>query len=132
MTVASGWLPVVAVASGSAVGALLRWQAGLWLNAPAMRWLGFPLGTLIVNGVGGLLIGVAMVHFERSPDELWRLLVITGLLGGLTTFSSFSAESLMLLQRGAWLMALAHTVAHVIGSLLCAALGFGLARLLTD
>ena len=63
-----------AVALGSAVGALLRWGAGLALNG---LWAGFPLGTLLVNAVGGLLIGVAMVWFARSPDELLRLLLVT-------------------------------------------------------
>ena len=80
------------------LGALARWGAGLWLNA---RWAGFPLGTLFVNCVGGLLIGMALAWFERSPNELLRLLLVTGFLGGLTTFSAFSAESLLLLQRGA-------------------------------
>ena len=77
---------VLAVAAGSAVGALARWGAGLWLNA---RWAGFPLGTLAVNCVGGLLIGLALAWFERSPDELLRLLLVTGFLGGLTTFSAY-------------------------------------------
>lgn len=112
-----------AVAAGSAAGGLLRWQIGLWLNA---RWAGFPLGTLAVNCVGGFLIGMALAWFERSPDELLRLLLVTGFLGGLTTFSSFSAESLLLLQRGHWALALGHTLAHVAGALACAALGFAL------
>ena len=110
-----------AVAFGAVVGALLRWRAGLWLNA---RWAGFPLGTLAVNCAGGLLIGMALMAFERMPSEWWRLLLVTGFLGGLTTFSSFSAESLVLLQRGAGWMAMAHTAAHVLGSLACAALGY--------
>jgi CrcB protein len=119
------WLHIVAVASGAALGALLRWLAGLWLNA---SWSGFPLGTLLVNGAGGLLIGVALAWFERSPNELLRLLLVTGFLGGLTTFSAFSAESLLLLQRGQWLMGLLHTGAHVLGALACAALGFRVAE----
>jgi CrcB protein len=117
------WLQVLAVAAGAAVGALARWGAGLWLNA---RWAGFPLGTLFVNAVGGLLIGVALAWFERSPNEMLRLLVVTGFLGGLTTFSSFSAESLLLLQRGQWGMAAGHSLAHLLGALACAALGFKL------
>ena len=95
--------------------------AGLWLNA---HWAGFPLGTLFVNCVGGLLIGVALVWFERTPNELLRLLLVTGFLGGLTTFSAFSVESLILLQRGELGLALGHTLAHVVGALACAALGF--------
>jgi len=116
-----------AVALGAAIGALLRWGAGLALNS---LWAGFPLGTLLVNALGGLLIGVAMVWFSRSPDELTRLLLVTGLLGGFTTFSSFSAESLGLLQRGDWGLALLHSAAHLLGALACTALGFALARAL--
>ncbi len=114
---------VLAVAAGSAVGALARWATGLWLNA---RWAGFPLGTLAVNCIGGLLIGMALAWFERSPNELLRLLLVTGFLGGLTTFSAFSAESLLMLQRGQWGLAVGHTLAHVAGALACAALGFKL------
>ncbi len=110
-----------AVAFGAVVGALLRWRTGLWLNG---RWAGFPLGTLAVNCAGALLIGMALMAFERMHNEWWRLLLVTGFLGGLTTFSSFSAESLVLLQRGAGWMALAHTAAHVLGSLACAAIGY--------
>ena len=114
-----------AVALGAAVGALLRWLAGMALNG---LWPGFPLGTLLVNCLGGALIGVAMVWFSRSPDELLRLLLVTGLLGGFTTFSSFSAESLGLVQRGDFGLALLHSAAHLLGALACTALGYGLAR----
>lgn len=114
-------LQVAAVAGGATVGALARWAAGLWLNA---RWAGFPLGTLLVNAVGGLLIGMALAWFERRPDELLRLLLVTGFLGGLTTFSAYSAESLLMLQRGHFALAAGHTLAHVLGALACAALGF--------
>jgi fluoride exporter len=117
----------IAVGAGAAFGGLLRWGAGLWLNA---RWAGFPLGTLAVNCVGGLLIGVAMAWFERRPDELWRTLWVTGVLGGLTTFSAFSVESLQLLQRGQWALAGGHTLAHVLGALGCAALGYRAAQAL--
>lgn len=114
-----------AVALGAAVGGLLRWFAGMALNG---LWLGFPLGTLLVNCLGGALIGVAMVWFSRSPDELLRLLLVTGLLGGFTTFSSFSAESLGLVQRGDLGLALLHSAAHLLGALACTAMGYGLAR----
>jgi CrcB protein len=114
-----------AVAIGSALGALARWGAGMALNH---TWPGFPFGTLLVNCVGGLLIGMAMVWFQRSPDELWRLFLVTGFLGGFTTFSSFSAESLGLLQRGDYGWALAHASAHVFGALACTAIGYALAR----
>ncbi|MFG6433375.1 fluoride efflux transporter CrcB [Roseateles sp. LYH14W] len=110
----------LAVSLGAALGALTRWQAGLLFNA---RWAGFPLGTLLVNVVGGLLIGMALAWFGRQPNELLKLLLVTGFLGGLTTFSAFSGESLALLQRGDFGLALAHTLAHVVGSLAAAALG---------
>jgi CrcB protein len=118
-------LQVAAVAVGASAGALARWSAGLWLNA---RWSGFPLGTLFVNVVGGLLIGMALEWFGRMPNEMARLLLVTGFLGGLTTFSSFSGESLALLQRGDFGLALAHTGGHVLGSLLAAAAGLALMR----
>lgn len=121
------WSQVALISLGASIGAVLRWLAGLWLNE---RWHGFPLGTLFVNCVGGLLIGVALAWFERSPDEMLRLLLVTGLLGGFTTFSAFSVESLVLLQRGEWLMAIGHTLGHVVGALVCAGVGFRLATLL--
>ena len=125
MSAALPWAHVLAVALGAAAGALARWFAGLWLNG---QWAGFPLGTLLVNCIGGLLIGAALAWFERSPDELLRLLLVTGFLGGHTTFSAFSGESLLLLQRGHFGLALGHTAAHLFGSLGFAALGHGLLR----
>ena len=119
------WLEIGAVSLGAVVGSLLRWGAGLWLNA---RWSGFPLGTLFVNCVGGLCIGAVLFWLEHSPNELLRLLLVTGLLGGFTTFSAFSAESLIMLQRGEVLLAMLHTLAHVVGALACAALGFRIAQ----
>ncbi len=127
MTSTLTWASVLAVSAGGVIGCLLRWLAGVWLNA---RWSGFPLGTLFVNCVGGLLIGAALFWFERSPNETMRLLVITGVLGGFTTFSSYSVESLIMLQRGELLLALAHTLVHVLGSLAAAAIGFRLAQLI--
>jgi CrcB protein len=112
------------VMAGAAAGALLRWLAGLWLNP---LWMVFPLGTLAVNAIGGVGIGVALAWFVQRPEqELLRLLLVTGVLGGFTTFSAFSAESLHLLQRGAAWTALAHTLAHVLSALACAALGWAL------
>jgi fluoride exporter len=119
------WLGIAAVSAGAAVGSLLRWAAGLWLNE---RWAGFPLGTLFVNCVGGLIIGALLCWLEQTPNELLRLLLVTGLLGGFTTFSAFSVESLIMLQRGQLLLALGHTLAHVIGALGCAAVGVRLAQ----
>lgn len=117
----------LAVAVGAALGALARWQVGVMFNT---RWVGFPLGTLLVNLVGGLLIGMAMEWFGRQPNELLKLLLVTGFLGGLTTFSAFSGESLALLKHGELGMALAHTLAHVAGSLLAAWVGMKLVQAL--
>ncbi|MEO8525495.1 MAG: fluoride efflux transporter CrcB [Caldimonas sp.] len=127
MTSTLTWAGVLSVSAGGVVGCLLRWLVGIWLNA---RWSGFPLGTLFVNCVGGLLIGAALFWFERSPNELMRLLIITGMLGGFTTFSSFSVESLIMVQRGEFLLAIAHTLGHVLGALASAAIGFRLAQLI--
>lgn len=121
------WAQVVAVSVGASGGALTRWGAGLWLNA---KWHGFPLGTLAVNLLGGFLIGMALEWFGRYPDDLLKLLLVTGFLGGLTTFSSFSGESLSLLQRGEFMLALAHSGAHVLGSLAAAAAGLKVMQVL--
>ncbi len=114
-----------AVASGAALGACLRWGLGLALNGiqPAL-----PLGTLAANLAGGLLAGAAMAWLVRHPElsPAWRLFLTTGFLGGLTTFSTFSAESLALLMRGEMLAAAAHSALHLIGSLAAAALGYRL------
>ena len=114
-----------AVGIGAVLGALLRWGAGILFNAV---WAGFPLGTLLVNASGGLLAGMAFVVFGRYPNEALRLLLVTGFLGGLTTFSTFSAESLSLLEKGRFDLAALHTTAHVLGALACAALGARLMR----
>ena len=121
------WPELAAVSGGAAAGGVLRWLAGLWLNE---RWAGFPLGTLFVNCAGGLLAGLALGWFERQPSELLRLLVVTGVLGGFTTFSAFSLESLQLVQRGQWPLAIGHALAHVAGALAAAALGLRLAQAL--
>ncbi len=128
MTAAFPWLQMLAVTAGGIVGCLGRWSIGLWLNP---RWSVFPLGTLAVNCVGGLLIGAALAWFERSPNELLRLLLVTGFLGGLTTFSSFAGESLTLLQRGEFGVAATHALAHNLGTLACAAVGFWSLRAVT-
>ena len=117
---------LVAVAIGAALGAWSRWALALWLNAGerAMPW-----GTLLANVAGGLLVGIAVAWFTRHPqlDPAWRLFAITGFLGALTTFSSFSIEALGMLQRGAFGLALAHTGLHLFGSLAAAAIGYRLA-----
>ena len=76
--------------------------------------------------VGGLLVGVALAVLERNPQELRRLLLVTGFLGGLTTFSAFSGKSLQLMMRGQWVWAVLHTLAHVWGALARAAMGWAL------
>ena len=107
----------IAVGLGAATGAWLRWGLGLWLN-PALPEL--PLGTLSANLAGGYLIGLAVAFFMQHPglSPEWRLLVITGFLGGLTTFSTFSAETVTLLLRGQYAWSLAIIAAHLGGSLL--------------
>ena len=107
---------VIAISLGAALGALLRWVLGLGLNQafPAL-----PLGTLLANLVGGYLIGLAMAVFAQMQDlpPEWRLFVITGFLGGLTTFSTFSAEVVAALQQGRLGWAAATISTHVLGSL---------------
>ena len=99
------------------MGALARWQLGLWLSQPGAL---MPWGTLAANLVGGLLVGVAVGALELRPElnPLWRLLLITGFLGGLTTFSTFSAEVVGFLVQDKLVVALVTTMAHVAGSLL--------------
>lgn len=126
----SAALPIgafLAVGGGAAIGAWLRWGIGIWLN---QRWPQLPPGTLLVNVVGGLLVGLVLAWFDAHPQgsPQLKLFLITGLLGGLTTFSSFSAESLALLSRHQYGWALLHTGGHVLGALLATACGFGLGR----
>jgi len=106
-----------AISVGAALGALLRWQLGLRLNSlfPAI-----PAGTLTANLVGGYLIGLAIGYFAQAPAIApeWRLLIITGFCGGLTTFSTFSAEVVTLLQSGRLALAAGAIALHVSGSLL--------------
>ena len=112
----------IAVGLGAAIGAWLRWGLGLWLN-PALPEL--PLGTLSANLVGGYLIGLAVAFFMQHPgiSPEWRLLIITGFLGGLTTFSTFSAETVTLFARGQYAWSMAIIAAHLGGSLLMTVLG---------
>ncbi|HCI52157.1 MAG TPA: fluoride efflux transporter CrcB [Gallionella sp.] len=112
----------LAIGLGAALGAWLRWGLGLWLN-PALPEL--PIGTLTANLIGGYLIGLAIAFFIQHPglSPEWRLLIITGFLGGLTTFSTFSAETVTLLLRGQYAWAAGIIAAHMGGSLLMTVLG---------
>ncbi|CAH1386092.1 fluoride efflux transporter CrcB [Candidatus Nitrotoga sp. M5] len=112
----------IAVGLGAAIGAWLRWGLGLWLN-PALPEL--VLGTLCANLIGGYLIGIAVAFLLQQPalPPEWRLFVITGFLGGLTTFSTFSAETVTLLARGQYAWSVAIIAAHLGGSLLMTVLG---------
>lgn len=119
-----------AVGAGAALGAWLRWWLGLRLN-PLFPTV--PLGTLAANLIGGLLVGVALAWFERNPTlpPAARLLVITGFMGGLTTFSTFSGEVVSLLMRGEYLWAAGTAGAHLAGSLLLTGLGIALVAAVT-
>ena len=112
----------VAIGVGATLGAWLRWGLGLWLNPLAGL---MPMGTLVANLLGGYLVGVAVAVFqmqvEVSPEM--RLFIITGFLGGLTTFSSFSAEVVALAQRAEYGWAMATIALHLFGSLLMTVLG---------
>lgn len=113
---------VLVISVGAAAGAVLRWLLGESLNA---LFPTIPLGTLSANLIGGYLIGVALAVFASNPDlsPEWRLLVITGFLGGLTTFSAFSAEVTTLLQQGRMLWAFVAIGLHVAGSLFMTLMG---------
>ena len=113
--------PVLAICIGASAGALARWGLGLWLTPGGL----IPWGTLAANLIGGYLIGVCIAAFQAVPqlDPVWRLLLITGFLGGLTTFSSFSAEVVEFLMAERYALALGTATAHVAGSLLMTVLG---------
>jgi CrcB protein len=118
------WKAVVAISIGASLGALLRWWLAMRLNGlfPAI-----PPGTLAANLIGGYIIGVAVAFFglyAQIPAE-WKLFVITGFCGGLTTFSTFSAELVTLLQQGRALWALAGAAVHLIGSVVATLAGIG-------
>lgn len=123
------WSGFVAVGVGAVLGAWLRWWLGIWFNSATPN---LPAGTLTANLVGGYLIGVAFQYFSTKnglPPEM-RLFVVTGFLGALTTFSSFSAEAVGLLSRGEYGWALAHTLSHLLGSLLATFAGIATLKVL--
>jgi len=113
---------LLSIALGAVAGAWLRWGLGLWLNTNAAR---LPWGTLAANLVGGYLIGVLLGVLSANPGwpEWLRLALITGFLGALTTFSSFSAETVALVQMGRPLAALGYAGISLLGSFALTAAG---------
>lgn len=107
--------PILAISLGASCGALLRWWLALQLND---LFPDLPPGTLVANLLGGYIIGVALAYLAAAPSisPEWRLLIITGFCGGLTTFSTYSAELVMLLQQGKVAMAAATALLHLVGS----------------
>jgi CrcB protein len=124
------YLSLLAICAGGAVGSVVRWLLGLRLNGIAPE---LPLGTLTANLIAGYLIGVAMAGFLRFPEipVEWRLFVVTGLLGGLSTFSTFSAEVTAHFQQGRLLWAAGEIAVHVGGSIVITALGISTVALIT-
>ena len=108
-------LPALAICLGACAGALARWGLSLWLNPGAL----VPWGTLAANLIGGYLVGVCVAVFQTLPqlDPAWRLLLVTGFLGALTTFSSFSAEVVGMLLQQRYVLALGTAALHLFGSL---------------
>jgi fluoride exporter len=122
---------IIAICIGASAGALARWQLGLWLNpvntssASQASVLSLPMGTLAANLIGGYLIGVCVAVFQAMPnlDPVWRLALVTGFLGALTTFSSFSAEVVSMLNQGRYSLALLTAGLHLFGSLALTIIG---------
>lgn len=120
-------LNVLSICLGASLGALARWRLGLWLSPGCL----LPWGTLVANLAGGYLIGLCVGVFQTLPhiDPVWRLALITGFLGALTTFSSFSSEVVAMLQQQRYLLALGTVALHLCGSLLMTVLGLQSAAL---
>lgn len=117
---------VFAICMGACVGALARWRLGLWLNHPGAF---MPWGTLAANLIGGYLVGLILAwahHADLAP--FWRLILVTGFLGALTTFSSFSAEVVEMALADRWGAALSTAALHLLGSLALTWLGIQTAR----
>ena len=121
----------IAVGLGAAIGAWARWGLSAWLNP---RFMLFPMGTFLANAVGGFLVGLAVAYFVERPElsPLWRLFAVTGFLGGLTTFSTYSAEVIGLIERNEMMWALAVATAHLLVSLLLTAAGIWIYRALAS
>ena len=120
-------LAVIAICIGASLGALARWGLGLWLNPVAL----LPMGTLAANLLGGYLVGICVAVFGALPqlDPVWRLALVTGFLGALTTFSSFSAEVVAMLMQQRYALALGTAALHLLGSLLLTIAGIKTASL---
>lgn len=114
-------ISVFAICAGACLGALARWGLGLWLSPGAI----IPYGTLAANLLGGYLVGICVGVFQAVPqlDPIWRLALITGFLGALTTFSSFSAEVVGMLGQQRYALATGTTALHLFGSLLLTVAG---------
>ena len=114
-------LTIIAICIGASLGALARWQLALWLNPNnlVVDSITMPWGTLAANLMGGYLVGVCVAVFQAMPDldPVWRLALVTGFLGALTTFSSFSAEVVNMLNQGRYALALLTAGLHLFGSL---------------
>ena len=117
----------IAVGLGAAIGAWLRLALSIWLNTKDAI---LPLGTFAANMIGGFLVGLAVAYFAKHTElsPVWKLFAITGFLGGLTTFSTYSAEVVSLLERGDIVPALTTAFAHLLGSFALTALGFWIYR----
>jgi CrcB protein len=124
-------LALIAIAAGGVLGAWLRWGLSYWLN-PRIQSL--PLGTLASNLIGGYLVGIAAAILVAHPGlaPAWRLFFVTGFLGALTTFSTFSAESVVLLQGAQWGAALLHIMLHLAGSIAATLAGIATVRVLAS
>ena len=119
---------VIAICIGACVGALARWQLSVYFNQSD----NLPWGTLYANLIGGYLIGVCVAVFQQLPelDPLWRLLLVTGFLGALTTFSSFSSEVVQMLMQSRYGMAALTAAVHLFGSLLLTLAGIKTVQML--
>ena len=117
------WTQILAISGGASAGAVIRWQLSLWLNTGHPHHM--PWGTWVANALGAYLIGFGVTLIQNHPnmDAHWRLVVITGFLGALTTFSTFSLETVSLFQMGKPAMALGNALLNLVGSLTLTWLG---------
>ncbi len=122
------WQPLLCVGSGAILGALARWGLSQWLN-PFFSSIAF--GTLLANLVGCFLMGIVIAIFWQYPQvsTLWKLFIVTGFLGALTTFSSFSGEVIEQLMSDNWFNGITLILVHLFGGLICTVLGILLCKL---